>query len=232
MLQTVSVFFNCRGQREVGKLAEEIQRSDTMPELAEANELISSKDGNGDGVMDSQANLRNADYSNFYTENIDLIDSLKEGVERDGGAIIYYDSVPQILYKVLPQLIFIKVKHLEMSAPFTRMQAYYNSREIHIGNMFNYLLKEMEYSKVPTFEEKILALIVITEGYAQPLEISKIEKNEEQFNKFPDTFNYKVYAKLNNMPNEYLIAYHKDQFEVIVKLGDDYKGLRPLLIKN
>jgi len=160
--------------------------------------------------------------------NKTLINALRTG-KIEGDFYSYPDTVPTILNKVFPQLIFAKMKKIGAGySGYSRGWAYYNNIIYLVELEFNSLLKQMEYEYIPTEIDKMLALIVIFENFNESVSIKSVENNNEKFEYMNKEYNYRIFAIVSNQQEEYLVYYNNEQFEGIVKVNSDYyKAIEP-----
>ncbi|HEX2936491.1 MAG TPA: hypothetical protein VHO72_14140 [Bacteroidales bacterium] len=155
-----------------------------------------------------------------------FLDSLKRHLLKfDAGSYeneyIYMDSIPPILKKVFPNVIFFKSITWITSDAKPLYMAYYDKEKYFLSREFNTLFKKVQNNgNTIELEEKATAYLHLAIGYFNPIDVLSLEPFEIRLPPSEYTCNYKTEVTILNKKTTYLFYITNNQIASVFEVKD------------
>lgn len=153
-----------------------------------------------------------------------FLDSLKRHLlKKDAGGweneYIYMDSIPPILKKVFPNVIFFKSITWITSNAKPLYMAYYNKEKYFLVTNYNFLSKKAA-PQINNINEKATAYLHLAIGYFNPIDVLSLEPCEIRLPPSEYSCNYKAEVNILNKKTTYLFYITNNQIASVFEVKD------------
>lgn len=178
-----------------------------------------------ENLAKSNANPKGLETQGEYLlQDKPFLDSLKRHLlKKDAGGweneYIYMDSIPPILKKVFPNVIFFKSIIWITSDAKPLYMAYYDKEKYFLVTNYNFLYKKTA-SQINNINEKATAYLHLAIGYFNPIDVLSLEPCEIRLPQSEYSCNYKAEVTILNKKTTYLFYITNNQIASVFEVKD------------